>query len=598
MLSFWRAIFYSALLDPIFAKVASILNVSKQVCKEYCTSGIMLYGMQITFIVLLVIAVIFVLKLLGLLNLGNLSKYNPEQMSKVSNSPLSGKNFIFLGSSVTKGFAAYSKSFVDMIGVRNGANFIKEAVSGTTLADNGEKSYVSRLKKIDKNAPCDVFVCQLSTNDATKNVPLGSIANGKDINSFDTKTVCGAIEYIIAYAKQTWNCPVMFYTNPEYASPAYKAMVDALVKIAAKWDVQVVNLWTDKEINAKENKKGSYMNDQIHPTKKGYQLWTPVFEAALANVVAGNPVPERAAVTPVVTNEMVAKKKSSRTVKKILLAVLAFILALLVVIGGSTVQQLVTVTGMKNEGNSDKYNPEVQAVNPDSPIKGKKLLWLGSSVFQGFGSGKTSPALWFDAIDGTESVIEVQGGTFLATVDGEIGGGAGGSISADSSYINRLRKYDSTTNPQIDLVVVQLSTNDSKGQCETGTVSDSFDPATFDETTTVGSLEAITAYAKENWGARVLVISGTQFEDEMTYSGGQSAEIYKLMIERCHEIDEKWGEDFTILDLWNNDAVYNGVTTGDTLWRSYMSDAIHPTKKGYLEWWGPYIEEQLFEMLG
>ena len=189
--------------------------------------------------------------------------------------------------------------------------------------------------------------------------------------------------------------------------------------------------------------------------------------------------------------------------------------------------------------------------------------------------------------DGTNSIIEVMGGTFLATVDGEVGGGAGGAISADSSYINRLRNYDATTNPDIDLVVVQLSTNDSKGQCETGTVSDGFDPAGFDETTTVGSLEAITAYAKDTWGARVLVISGTQFEDEMTYSGGQNKEIYKLMIDRCHELEEKWGEDFTILDLWNNDAVYEGVVTGDALWRSYMSDAIHPTKKGYLEWWGP-----------
>ena len=41
MLGFLRAIFYSAALDPIFAKVASILNVSKQVCKEYCTSGVL-----------------------------------------------------------------------------------------------------------------------------------------------------------------------------------------------------------------------------------------------------------------------------------------------------------------------------------------------------------------------------------------------------------------------------------------------------------------------------------------------------------------------------------------------------------------------------
>ena len=74
MLSFWRAIFYSPVLDPIFKTVASALNVSKQVCKEYCTSGVMMYGLQIAVIVLLVLAAIFVIRLLGLLNLGNMSK--------------------------------------------------------------------------------------------------------------------------------------------------------------------------------------------------------------------------------------------------------------------------------------------------------------------------------------------------------------------------------------------------------------------------------------------------------------------------------------------------------------------------------------------
>ena len=161
-----------------------------------------------------------------------------------------------------------------------------------------------------------------------------------------------------------------------------------------------------------------------------------------------------------------------------------------------------------------------------------------------------------------------------------IGGGVAGSISADSSYINRLRTHNAETDPDLDLVVVQLSTNDSKGQCETGTVRNSIYPATFDEVTTTGALEAITAYAKETWGARVLVITGTYFEDEMTYSGGQNAVIYQTMIERCHELDEKWGDDFTVLDLWHNDAMYENVKTGDSLWRSYMCDAIHPTKKG------------------
>ncbi len=598
MLSFWRAIFYSPVLDPIFKAVASALNVSKQVCKEYCTSGVMMYGLQIAVIVLLVLAAIFVVRLLGLLNLGNTSKYNPDKMSKNSGSPLKGKSLIFLGSSVTKGFAAYGKSFVDMIAVRTGASCVKEAVSGTTLVDNGPKSYVSRLKNIDAKTPCDVFVCQLSTNDATKKLPLGKVSEGAELAGFDTKTVCGAIEYIIAYAKKTWNCPVVFYTNPEYASPEYKNMVDALHKIAKKWSVQVIDLWNDRELNSKENKKHSNMNDQIHPTKKGYQVWTPVIEAALASVAQGKTIPARAAVEPAVTAEAVAKQKSSRIVKKTIVRVLVALLAILIIIGGSTVQQLVTVTGLKNEGNSDKYNPENVAANPASTIEGKHLLWLGSSVFQGFGSGKTSPALYIDALDGTTSTIEVQGGTFIATIDGEVGGGAGGSISADSSYINRLRKHDKTTDPQVDLVVVQLSTNDAKGQCVIGEPGEGFALSDFDETTTMGSLQAIILYAKETWGARVLVIGGTQFEDEMTYSGGQNATIYQEMIEKCHELDEKWGDDFSFLDLWHNDVMYENVTTGDELWRAYMSDAIHPTKKGYLEWWGPYIEEKLFEMLG
>ena len=42
----------------------------------------------------------------------------------------------------------------------------------------------------------------------------------------------------------------------------------------------------------------------------------------------------------------------------------------------------------------------------------------------------------------------------------------------------------------------------------------------------------------------------------------------KTMIERCHELDEKWGDDFTVLDLWHNDAMYENVND-----RRYCGDA-------------------------
>ena len=579
MLAFWQSIFYSKLAAPIFAWVANLMGVTPQVCKEYCTSGMIMYGFKWFVIFVLLCVAIWFIVLKGYLNPGNLPKYNVSTLEAKEGSPLKDKNLIFLGSSVTRGFGSYQQSFVDMIAKTTGANVQKYAVSGTTLVDKkgmlGE-SYPHRLKEIDPKSPCDIFVCQLSTNDATKKFAIEDIRK-------DTQG-------IIDYVKQTWNCPIVFYTNPEYNDENYKKMVDMINDMAKDGDIQVIDLWHDAQANEKQNKSHTALNG-VHPTKKGYQVWTPIITEALEAIAQGKKIPERARYEG-------AEKLPSGLGKKILTYVLAAILVLAGTIGASTVQQLVTVKGLKNEGNSDKYNPENTAPLASQPIKGKKLFWLGSSVFQGFGAGGTSPALWVDAQEGTSSVIEIKGGTFLASVDGEIGSGLG-SIDASTSYTNRLRNHDAKTDPGIDLVVVQLSTNDSKGFCPLGEVlpADKKNFDDFDLTTTAGSLEAITAYARDVWGARTLVITGTEFIDEMTYSGGQHADIYLDMIDVCHQIDEKWGDQFVVLDLWHNEPMYEGITMGDTLWRSYMSDAIHPTKKGYLEWWGPYVNAAIEGML-
>ena len=88
---------------------------------------------------------------------------------------LNDKKVLFLGSSVTYGSAAGGYSFVEAASDICGYSYIKEAVSGTTLVDIGEKSYVARLKNIDKNEKIDLFVCQLSTNDAARDFALDEI---------------------------------------------------------------------------------------------------------------------------------------------------------------------------------------------------------------------------------------------------------------------------------------------------------------------------------------------------------------------------------------------------------------------------------------
>lgn len=198
---------------------------------------------------------------------------------------IAGKKLYFLGSSVTYGSAAKGISFADLLAEKYGAVIYKEAVSGTTLADINENSYIRRLIANSDNFVPDVFICQLSTNDAVLKIPLGEAAVSFDKNDFDVLTVAGAIEYIIAYAREKWRCPVVFYTGTRFDSVQYEKMVALLFRIQQKWDIGVLDLWNDRmnEIGQKQYKE--YMSDPIHPTLKGYsEWWLPKFAEYLNSI--------------------------------------------------------------------------------------------------------------------------------------------------------------------------------------------------------------------------------------------------------------------------------------------------------------------------
>lgn len=216
---------------------------------------------------------------------GNSETYSLKNVEGLPSSPLKGKNICYLGSSVTYGAASLQESFVEFIAKRNGTTYTKEAVSGTTLVSTGTggMSYVSRLRKLSQNEKYDLFVCQLSTNDASQNKPLG------EINSEDDTTICGAINSIIDYARASWNCPIMFYTNPRYENVLYGQMVEALNEIASFREIGVIDLYEDKAFNAiSEEERNLYMADSIHPTKAGYlKWWTPKMEEAMYDYLRG-----------------------------------------------------------------------------------------------------------------------------------------------------------------------------------------------------------------------------------------------------------------------------------------------------------------------
>lgn len=197
--------------------------------------------------------------------------------NKGTDNTLDGKKFVFLGSSVTYGSNSDGWSMCEYIQENYDCTVVKWAVSGTTLVDIGDVSYVKRMvSNMNEISECDHFVCQLSTNDAARKLPLGKMSRSKDINDFDTSTIIGAMEFIIATAKKQWDCPVSFYTGTFFQSELYPDMVDALYELQEKWNIGILDLWNDSEMLAVIGTEEYYLYmaaDGVHPTKQGYETW-------------------------------------------------------------------------------------------------------------------------------------------------------------------------------------------------------------------------------------------------------------------------------------------------------------------------------------
>ena len=186
---------------------------------------------------------------------------------------LKNKTILFLGSSVTYGCLPNGDAFVEMIGELCGANCIKEAVSGTTLVDINEKSYISRLKAMGTGIRPDLFVCQLSTNDAGRKLDISEIE----------KAIC----FILSYVKNTFGCPIVFYTGTYFESNEYKNMVALLYELKKKYNFYILDLYHDEGMLAvSKDDYQKYMRDDVHPTLLGYrEWWTPKFIDFLENSV-------------------------------------------------------------------------------------------------------------------------------------------------------------------------------------------------------------------------------------------------------------------------------------------------------------------------
>ena len=262
-----------------------------------------------------------------------------------------------------------------------------------------------------------------------------------------------------------------------------------------------------------------------------------------------------------------------------------------------TVDESVLSSG-KDANNADFYASNVTRVE-NSPLEGKVIYWLGSSVTYGASSGGEAMAEFLAAKTGAICKKDAISGTTIFDDNKSNDTGV-------NSYTRRLRNstvFD--VNEQVDAFICQISTNDARNDRlnKRGVIVQ--DPNTdtwaFDRATTLGGVEFIISYVIETWNCPVYFYSGSYFGDTgegARTSSNPTGTNYGILVDQVKEVAAKWrdmGYEVDVIDMFN-DEDFNAQVSDD-YYKWCTSDAIHPKRAGYLNWWMPYFEQYLIVKL-
>ena len=241
-------------------------------------------------------------------------------------------------------------------------------------------------------------------------------------------------------------------------------------------------------------------------------------------------------------------------------------------------------------GNADRWSAAACEAHDASPLAGKTLYWLGSSVTYGYGSKGEAVPDYLAKRCGCISMKSAIGGTSLADLaygeepdnPWQVRVQAGmlpeeAREMAKLSYVARLGDFPRDGKP--DLFILQSSTNDSQFPAAyLGNEKGGCDPHT-----TFGAMRHILACVRETWGCPVLVYTSPLLDTEN----------YRAMVRGTRALCAQEGA--ALLDL-NGDEAFNAL--GRAHMDDWMVDPVHPTRQGYLEWLTPAFEACIASLIG
>lgn len=218
---------------------------------------------------------------------GNDAKYNPETLEQ-RNTVLSSKRILWLGSSFSASTGSAGITLCDYLAQINDAEIINESLEHSYLSSTMQNSAVKRIRSsLALVSHADCLVIEVSPIDAQ--LTHGDISDSQDRFTFKLKTTIGALEYLIAYAKELWNPTIILFTLPYCSDPSYEQLITKVHQVSDKWNVHLIDMYHDRELeNPDPVKRSLYMTDMNHPTKAGLLNWiVPYMQNQLVHIVSG-----------------------------------------------------------------------------------------------------------------------------------------------------------------------------------------------------------------------------------------------------------------------------------------------------------------------
>lgn len=188
---------------------------------------------------------------------------------------------LFFGTDFTRGKKG-DISFVDQLQEKKLIHAMKFCSDDdvTLTKRRNDNNYIDMLTSlpVDEYMPAYVMI-EIPYGDIKRHSKIGEISDGAWCADFDTKTLIGAMEYIVIYCRDTWGCPVGFYTGYYPEDEDYQKLIDAMNIVAEKWKVDTIDFCNSPSITINDDNKKEYLASKHYPTAQGYkEFFTPMVE--------------------------------------------------------------------------------------------------------------------------------------------------------------------------------------------------------------------------------------------------------------------------------------------------------------------------------